>query len=246
MSDAQPDLVATFAELQSLTLTTPGVDVFLDEVAQLAARLAPATSCSVTLGSTAPYTAAFTDALALQVDEVQYEDDAGPCLDAIRRATVHLVPDVAADPRWPDYRRRAAEAGVRSSLSLPLPVLGTTIGGLNLYSREVDGFAPPLREALALFAAQAAAALTMVRRSDRQSELTTQLHQALASRSVIDQALGVLMAQQRCSPTEAFALLRAHSQNTGRKLRDVAADLVERVSGTPPTTTTTFTSDDLP
>ncbi len=246
MPDAHPDLVSTFAELQSLTLTTPGVDLFLGEVAHLAARLAPTTSCSVTLGSTAPYTVASTDDLALQVDELQYEDDAGPCLDAIRTGSVHLVTDLAADPRWPRYRRRAVAAGVRSSLSLPLPVLGTTIGGLNLYSTEVHGFGPSQQEALTPFAAQAAAALSMVQRSDKQTELTAQLHQALASRSVIDQALGVLMAQQRCTAAEAFALLRARSQSSGRKVRDVAADLLVRVSGAPPTPGAAFTSDDMP
>jgi AmiR/NasT family two-component response regulator len=51
---------------------------------------------------------------------------------------------------------------------------------------------------------------------------------------VIDQALGILMAQQRCSADEAFALLRTHSQNNNRKLRDVAADLITRVTGQPP------------
>ena len=39
---------------------------------------------------------------------------------------------------------------------------------------------------------------------------------------------------QRCNADEAFALLRAHSQNNNRKLRDVAADLITRVTGGPP------------
>lgn len=233
MSEApQPDLVSTFADLQALTLTTPQVNAFLSEVAQLAGRVGSVASCSITVGSAHPYTVTYTDELALQVDEVQYEDDAGPCLHAIRTRSVTLVEDLAAADAWPDYCRRAFEAGVRSSLSLPLSVQGTTIGGLNLYSTETDAFAPSMREALGAFAAQAAAALAMVQRHDRQAQLSTQLQEALASRTVIDQALGILMAQQRCTATVAFELLRTASQHRNRKLRDIAADLVAEASGT--------------
>ena len=68
-----------------------------------------------------------------------------------------------------------------------------------------------------------------------------QLEAALSSRSVIDQAMGVLMAQQRCTAEEAFDLLRAHSQSNQRKIRDIAADLITRVSGQPPAPGTRFT-----
>jgi ANTAR domain len=39
------------------------------------------------------------------------------------------------------------------------------------------------------------------------------LRASLASRSVIDQTLGVLMAEQRCTSAQAFAILRTASQN---------------------------------
>jgi AmiR/NasT family two-component response regulator len=60
-----------------------------------------------------------------------------------------------------------------------------------------------------------------------------QVDQALASRSVIDQALGIVMGQQRCTAEEAFGLLRMRSQSSQTKLRDVAADLIEHVTGQP-------------
>jgi AmiR/NasT family two-component response regulator len=40
------------------------------------------------------------------------------------------------------------------------------------------------------------------------------------------------MAQQRCSPDEAFNLLRAVSQRRNIKLREVAANLVATVQST--------------
>jgi GAF domain-containing protein len=230
------DLVSAFSRLQSLTLSTPRVGEFLSELAALAPQLGgPPMSASVTVrGEHDPFTVASSDEFANRVDEVQYDQGEGPCLEALRTGREIHVPELRADPRWPGYREHAVASGVRSSLSMPLTVGETTIGALNLYCTQPEAFDDRLRQGLGVFAAQAAAALAMVLRQARQDQVTTQLEKALASRTVIDQAMGILMAEQRCTADEAFALLRAHSQNTNRKLRDVAADIIERVSGAPP------------
>ena len=59
----------------------------------------------------------------------------------------------------------------------------------------------------------------------REAEIA-QLRSALASRDVIGQAKGVLMVVHGCSADAAFAMLRARSQRTNVKLRDVAAQVV--------------------
>jgi len=48
--------------------------------------------------------------------------------------------------------------------------------------------------------------------------------------SVIEQAKGILMAQQQCGPEKAFDLLRQASQRTNVKLRVLAAKIVEQVA----------------
>ncbi|NNH24853.1 ANTAR domain-containing protein [Pseudokineococcus marinus] len=53
----------------------------------------------------------------------------------------------------------------------------------------------------------------------------------MASRATIEQAKGVLMARRGCSADEAFALLSSASQASGRKLRDLAAEVVAETSG---------------
>lgn len=45
---------------------------------------------------------------------------------------------------------------------------------------------------------------------------------------VIEQAKGIIIAQQRCSPEEAFDLLRRASQRTNVKVRDLATQIVEQ------------------
>jgi GAF domain-containing protein len=231
------DLIEAFSRLQSLTLTTARVDEFLSELAAVAPQLGgPAMSCSITMrGEHQPYTVTSSDELAGQVDEVQYDQNEGPCLQALHDGNVIYVEEMRSEARWPSYVVRATKVGVRSSLSLPLQVGDDVIGALNLYSRQPGAFDERLRQNLGIFAAQAAAALTMVLRQARQDQVSAQLEQALASRTTIDQAIGILMAQQRCTADEAFGLLRAHSQRNNRKIRDIAADIIERVAGAPPT-----------
>jgi AmiR/NasT family two-component response regulator len=71
--------------------------------------------------------------------------------------------------------------------------------------------------------------------------MSENLQHALASRAVIDQALGIIMGQNRCTADEAFDILRATSQNRNVKLRDVAAAMVAAVSGHPPVSGARFT-----
>ena len=231
-----PDLVQALSALQSLLLNAQGVEAFLTEMAKLAAAVVlPPAACGVTIRRDGrPLTVASSDERAEQVDEVQYGADQGPCLETLETGAVIDVADLAADARWEAYRPHALEHGVRSSLSFPLTVDGATVGALNLYGFVPEAFDAGARQHAETFAAQAAAALTMVLRNAAQAENSAQLEQALTSRTVIDQALGILMAQQRCTADQAFALLRAHSQNNNRKLREVAADLITRISGQTP------------
>ena len=56
------------------------------------------------------------------------------------------------------------------------------------------------------------------------------LQARLDSMPVIEQAKGVLMAQQRCGPDEAFDLLRRASQRANVKVSVLAAQLVDQVA----------------
>ena len=235
-SHAPVDLVEAFGMLQSLLLTVQSVDDFLTELAKLSADVVrPPGSCGITVRRDGrPLTVASSDERAERLDEVQYAGGHGPCLETLETGAVIDVPDLAADARWEDYRPHALKQGVRSSVSIPLTVDGGTVGALNLYGFSPHAFDASARQQTEIFASQAAAALTLVLRNAALAENSQQLERALTSRTVIDQALGILMAQQRCTADEAFALLRAHSQNNNRKLRDLAAELVTRVSGQAP------------
>jgi len=53
---------------------------------------------------------------------------------------------------------------------------------------------------------------------------------AMASRAVIEQAKGIVMAQNRCDAETAFSILRRASQGRNDKIRDLASELVERIA----------------
>jgi GAF domain-containing protein len=238
-NDAAPELAEMFASLQTLLLHVEGIDDFLQDVAGLAREITvPAVSCGISVEYDGhPLTVASSDAKARALDELQYELDEGPCLHAMRAGEAVVVPDAGADARWRRYFEDARERGLQSSLSLPLVVDGSSIGALNLYGFDTrrDFCSGETRRQADLFATQASTALALALRQAKSDQTTQQLERALSSRSVIDQALGIMMAQQRCDAEEAFALLRAHSQNNNKKLRTVAEELVARTSdGTSP------------
>jgi GAF domain-containing protein len=235
---AQPgrDLAELLGAVQNLLLNAPRVEEFLTDLAKLAADLVePPASCGVTTSYDGqPRTVVSSDPRAAQVDEGQYAGGWGPCVHALATGEVVEIADQESDPRWPEYRVHAVALGVRSSLSLPLVVNAQVIGAMNLYDfDEPEAFDIQNRRRAETFAAQASTALALALRQVQDAELTEQLEQALATRSVIDQAVGILMAQQRCTADQAFALLRKHSQNNNLKLRTVAERMVAKVSGRP-------------
>ena len=204
----------------------------LQRASEIAKRaITGADEVSVTMKNGHPTTVASSGPLATEVDESQYATDSGPCLQAIAEGQVVLVDDMATETRWPPYLPRAIAAGVGSSLSIPLPVDGAHVGAFNAYSRTAHGFdqaSVKLGQDLAAYAAivlnNAGLYFTATTRAD-------QLAEALRSRAVIDQAKGILMGERRCSAEEAFDILVRLSQQSQRKLRDVAQALVEQTTG---------------
>jgi GAF domain-containing protein len=202
----------------------------LAKVAELAKRAIPgADEVSVTLvRAKGPHTAAYTGSLALDLDEWQYREHGGPCLEAAASASTVQVPDLTLDDRWPLYRRRALDAGVRSSLSVGLPVQDALDGALNLYSTKPEAFDEEAVLIAQTFSGYAAVALANAHLYDTTATLALQMQAAMDHRAVIEQAKGILIAERGCTGQEAFAVLSKMSQDTNRKLRDVAASLVSR------------------
>jgi GAF domain-containing protein len=130
------------------------------------------------------------------------------------------------ETRWPDFTPGAVEAGVHSSLSIGLPVHEFVTGALNVYATKPDAFDDDAIVLAQTFAGYAAVALANAHRYDTQASLAQQMQAAMENRAVIEQAKGIIMGDRHCGPDEAFQILSQLSQDTNRKLRDVANALV--------------------
>jgi GAF domain-containing protein len=199
----------------------------LTEIVQISRRaITGADAMSITLiRDERGFTAAYDGQLAMDADELQYQRGHGPCLDAGRSGTVFLVPDMREEERWPDYAAHAAGLGVGSSLSIPLPFQGASIGALNIYSGRTHAFTDtdvPVGEDVAAFVA---IAVGNAEASARATDDVANMRKAMASRAVIEQAKGILMERYRVTAEQAFTLLTHASQRSNVKLREVAEEL---------------------
>jgi transcriptional regulator with GAF, ATPase, and Fis domain len=237
LGERYEDLVESLTELARTLTENESVRDTLESILALALRSIPAChAASVTVldAKEQPSTIAATDEKTRELDRRQYVLNDGPCLDAARRQEVNRWSLHEAEQKWPAFTSLAEEMGLRSYLSAGLGLAGRRLGALNLSSHDVDGFSQLDEDLISLFTVPASAAIVVVGRYAEARDLAAQLENALRSRAVIDQAIGIVMAESRCDANQAFATLSRASNNRNMKLRDLATEIVGRVGGRPP------------
>jgi GAF domain-containing protein len=164
-------------------------------------------------------TAAATDPIVEQLDNIQAECGEGPDIDLLTDRYSVIVGDTRSETRWPTWAARVAQLGVRSMLSVRLYTSSTTVGTLNLFDRAPDRFDVSDQEIAHVLARHAAVALANARNTEN-------LWQAIDARKRVGQAQGILMERYGLNEDQAFAVLVRYSQNSNIKLREVAERLV--------------------
>jgi GAF domain-containing protein len=229
-------------DLHDLLVSAVPVEHLLEAVAaRAAARAGVGCSAAITvrIGDTSAVAAA-TDERSAACDRAEQQAGAGPCVDASRTQVRIVLPDVSAEDdrwaRWRAWHEATVAAGFRSAAALPAARSdGERIElAINLYDTATGGWSEDVLADVGRFAEDAARAVVVASVLQEQSRANEDLRLAMASRTVIDQALGVVMAQNRCGPEEAFAILRRASQSRNQKMRDLAASIVASVSGVAP------------
>jgi hypothetical protein len=225
--------LSTVVELCELGAGDADTRSLLHRVAQLACDgMAWVDAASVQLGDSAePNLTVWSSALAQAADGAQHNTGCGPSFETLSRAEPVGTDDMFGDARWPALARWSGRRPVHACLAVPIVVDGRTTGVLTLYGHGAGLRTPESRLQSAPFVA---AVQTLVRDGRLIEELVAvrgQLQEALTSRAIIDQAKGMVMLTERCGPEEAFALLARMSQSDGRKVRDIAADIVAHRGG---------------
>lgn len=229
-------LAQQFATLTYSLLDASSVGEVLEQVVQAAVGLFPPVDLvSVTLRSPDGqfYTPVETDALATELDQLQYRLGEGPCVDAADPAgtAVAFSDDLRAATSWPKWARAAADLGVGAVLStalMPHPSAPQVSGGLNLYARRPHGLDTVDRDQVLLLATHASLALATTNATSHAALREAHLQRAIDSRDVIGQAKGIIMARRGVLADEAFDILRRTSQQLNVKLVELAETLATR------------------
>jgi GAF domain-containing protein len=222
-------LAAELAQLARLAEDEDSTDV-LQRLVQHARTLVPGCSAAglTVSGPDGGVTAAVSDERVATCHDVQFRTDGnGPAREALRHNEPRRVDDMTEELRWPDFRAVARSSGFASCLALPLLTDRVPSAALNLYADRPGVFAGTTHDVALLFAAQGGVALDNAVLYQQSRELIEHLHQALTTRGVVERARGLLMSRHELSSEAAFRLLRTESQRSHRKLRDVAAAVLQ-------------------
>lgn len=213
---------------------------FLDSLAAIAsAELAGgiAVECGITLerrkrtavvGSSSPR--------ARLMDEVQAGYGCGPCLHAQETGSTVLVDDVGTESRWSEYIADVRSHGFASLLAVPLDFHGAAVAAMNFYAVEAGAFGGAQIRRAEEYASLAATALRVQVRIAGHADAAEDRRRAMESRTVIDLAVGIVMAQSRCDQAAAFDVLTRASSHRNMKIAVLAEEIVASVGASSPVT----------
>jgi GAF domain-containing protein len=217
--DLADNLVDDFDVVDTLTLLADRCVEALDVAAAGVMIAGPGGALQVLASS--------SDAMrSLELFELQASQ--GPCLDCYQSGHPIVNVDLAAvNGRWPAFAPAAIAAGFRSVHSLPMRLRGRTVGALNMFRTDTG-----VLDDDDVSAAQALADVATIAILQHQSiidaqKLNEQLHGALNSRIIIEQAKGKIAEAGGLDMDQAFQRLRAHARDHNLRLADLARDIAD-------------------
>lgn len=233
----EAELYAGLRGVAGIVASGRGVIDLLRDVAEFAAQAIPgADGVGVALidpqgGLASVRTWAATAMIVHDIDTVQYSElHEGPCITCMQSQRPTVSGSLGSDIRWPHFGGRVARMRMHSALALPLIVGEQVIGSINAYAAIRDAFTDHAVQLGSQFAKPAAISVYNAQLLAIAHERTQRLQRALDSRSVIDQAIGIIRSRSGAGAHEAFERLVQISQTENVKLHTVAERLVEEAA----------------
>lgn len=180
------------------------------------------------VGSSSPH--------ARLMDEVQAGYGDGPCLQAQKTDSTVLVDDVRTETRWAGYIDEVRSHGFNSVLAVPLDFRGGAVAAMNFYAGEAGAFGDAEVRRAQEYAALAATALRVQVRIAGHAETAEHRRVAMESRTGIDVAVGIVMAQNRCDQSAAVEILKGASSHRNVKIALLAEEIIASVGASSPVT----------
>ncbi len=227
LSAEDAHLVESLRALSGLSTGDMALPALMTKVAEFAVHAIPgAEGAGLTLiAEDESETLVATTQFVWEVDAIQYGIRQGPCITAASEGVTVLSHSLGDDKRWPEFGAKLDGLGVHSALSLPLIGPDRVVGAMNIYARRRDAFDRRSAHLGQQFAVPAAMTVQNAQAMAQARELASQFERALATRAVIDRAIGVLIASDGISSEEAERRLRA----AGRGERKILLELAEEI-----------------
>ncbi|MFJ9770856.1 ANTAR domain-containing protein [Kitasatospora sp. NPDC101157] len=214
------------------TLVGPGYDTveFLHRLTEVCTALSGAAGAGLVVsdGRGELRDVAYSSDRVRRLESLQIAIGEGPCLDCHRAGEQVVEHDLdRARERWPRFAPQALELGFRSVRAVPLRLEGNVVGTLNVFDvrtgAEPGQDGPDVVQPLADLAVIA----LLQRRFGREQTVAEEIGSALADRTAIERAKGVLAESGGLDMDTAFEVLRSHARRSGKAVADAARALVE-------------------
>jgi hypothetical protein len=200
----------------------------VSNLAQPFVQLFPVSGASVsTLGTVlGSETIAATDAIAVRLDELQFDLGEGPCWDALRTRQPVLEPDLVrrSGVAWPAFSQAVQAEGIGALFAFPLSIGSVSLGAVDLYSTGPLS----LTHTQLQQASELATIVSRVLFRDALKRAAVPDDSDGFSRRVIHQATGMVLAQLGVTSSDAYLIIQARAFAESRSMRDVAEDVVAR------------------
>lgn len=228
--DYPADLVSSLKELSNILISEEDVTSTINKIAQMAVQtIEPCDLAGVSLviNRDKVDSVGATDPLGAEIDKLQHEIGEGPCLTSIEKHATFKIDDFYEEKRWPKFSAEVADRGIRSGVSFVLEVSEESLAALNLYSKNPKAFGDQDIEFGSILASQAAVTLSNAQTHESDQRLVHQLEQSMQTRTIIGQAVGILMARGNMSREQAFDVLKRVSQRMNVKVNKLAQRVVD-------------------
>ena len=226
---ARGPLTECVVELAGMPDDSPRLDARLVSIARLTTDLVAAVSyASVTARREGAYTTvAASSEVAVAVDAAQYAEQSGPCLETLDVGSITAVGDIGATMIWPGFRDTAFALGLRASLSIPLFAgRGDCVAALNLYGHDPTTMATLTAAVWSTYELGSGLPGPEDCLDTGGTDLVAGLAGAFVIRALIQQAVGIVLADREGNADAAYLLLRMRAAESGTSLLDTAKSVI--------------------
>jgi hypothetical protein len=163
---------------------------------------------------------------AARCDQAESMADSGPCVDAIDRRSVQVVPRIADSEAWDAWRGQSLREGFVSALAVPAFVNQNVAVALNLYSRSPDPWNRELVTAADGYAQLAASMVLLHLKLAELEDTTAGLYRQMSDANATERAVGAIMYTNDCSEHLARRILESACRSRNVSQREVAETIL--------------------